>query len=98
MKRDSSSPWAHRLGEQSLVVAERLEGVDLDCFFGPVRGEWDQEAAMTPLDQLPVFIHFLKTAGLLDAFVADCPLRYLKEAPTKPTPRTFLQGEKSCAD
>src|SRR5271166_1914991 len=37
MKRDSSSPWAHRPGEQSVVVAERLEGVDLDCFFGPVR-------------------------------------------------------------
>jgi len=35
MKRDSSSPWAHRPGEQSVVVAERLEGVDLDCFFRP---------------------------------------------------------------
>src|SRR5208337_5067015 len=32
---------------------------------------------MTPLGQLPFFIHFLKTAGLFDAFVADCPLRYL---------------------
>src|SRR5208337_2097707 len=88
MKRDSSSPWAHRPGEQSVVVAERLEGVDLDCFFGPVRVEWDQEATMTPLGQLPFFIHFLKTAGLFDAFVADCPLRYL--SPNAPGRRDVL--------
>ena len=31
---------------------------------------------MTPLGQLPFFIDFLKAAGLFDAFVADCPLRY----------------------
>ena len=51
-------------------------GVDVDSFRGTVRVEWDHEAAMTPLGQLPFFIDFLKTAGLFDAFVADCPLRY----------------------
>src|SRR5271165_4256911 len=77
MTRDSSSFSAHPPGEQSLVVAnERLGGVDLDSFFGPVRVEWDHEAALTPLGQLPFFIHFLKTSGLFDALVADCPLRY----------------------
>ncbi len=30
---------------------------------------------MTPLGQLPFFIHFLKATGLFDAFVVDCPLR-----------------------
>src|SRR5208337_2157465 len=68
---------AHPPGEQSLVVAnERLGGVDLDSFFGPVRVEWDHEAALTPLGQLPFFIHFLKASGLFDALVADCLLRY----------------------
>src|SRR5271166_4731593 len=77
MTRDSSSFSAHPPGEQSLVVAnERLGGVDLDSFFGPVRVEWDHEAALTPLGQLPFFIHFLKASGLFDALVADCPLRY----------------------
>ena len=42
-----------------MVVADRPEGVDLDSFFGPVRVEWDHEAAMTPLGQLPFFIDFL---------------------------------------
>ena len=31
---------------------------------------------MTPHGQLPFFIHFLKTSGLFNALVADCPLRY----------------------
>jgi len=77
MTRDSSSFSVHPPGGQSSVVAnERPDGVDLDSFFGPVRVEWDHEAALTPLGQLPFFIHFLKTSGLFDALVADCPLRY----------------------
>ena len=43
---------------------------------------------MTPLGQLPFFIHFLKTAGLFDAFVADCPLRYV--SPNAPSKRDVL--------
>ena len=43
---------------------------------------------MTPLGQLPFFIDFLKTAGLFDAFVADCPLRYV--SPNAPGKRDVL--------
>src|SRR5271165_7095854 len=50
--------------------------------------EWDHEAAMTPLGQLPFFIDFLKSAGLFDAFVADCPLRYV--SPNAPGKRDVL--------
>jgi hypothetical protein len=50
--------------------------VSPDRFSGPVRVEWDREAAQTLLGQLPFFVDFLKGAGLFDAFVADCPLRY----------------------
>src|SRR5208337_957101 len=89
MKGDSSPYPSHLSGEQSLIVAKRPpEGVDLDSFFGPVRVEWDHEAAMTPLGQLPFFIDFLKTAGLFDALVADCPLRYL--SPNAPRRRDVL--------
>ena len=86
---DSSPPSAHLSGEQSLVVeGEPPGGVDLDSFFGPVRVEWDHEAALTPLGQLPFFIHFLKASGLFDAFVADCPLRYV--SPNAPKTRDVL--------
>jgi len=46
------------------------------------------EAALTPLGQLPFFIDFLKAAGLFDAFVADCPLRYT--SPNAPKKRDVL--------
>ncbi len=43
---------------------------------------------MTPLVQLPLFIDFFKTAGWFDAFVADCPLRYV--SPNAPRKRVLL--------
>ena len=43
---------------------------------------------MTLLGQLPFFIDFLKTGGLFDAFVADCPLRYV--SPNAPGKRDVL--------
>ena len=43
---------------------------------------------MTPLGQIPFFIDFLKTTGLFDALVADCPLRYL--SPNAPRKRDIL--------
>ncbi len=71
-----------------VVEREPLGGVDLDSFFGPVRVEWDHNAALTPLGQLPFFIHFLKASGLFDALVADCPLRY--RSPNAPPKRDVL--------
>jgi hypothetical protein len=62
--------------------------VKLDSFTGPVHVEWDAGAAMTPLGQLPFFVDFLKTTGLFDAFVADCPLRYV--SPNAPKKRDLL--------
>ncbi len=63
-------------------------GVGIDSFAGPVRVEWDREAALTALGQLSFFIDFLKTAGLFEAFVADCPLRYT--SPNAPKARDVL--------
>ncbi|MBV8285422.1 MAG: transposase [Hyphomicrobiales bacterium] len=71
-----------------VVATEATGSVDLDSFFGPVRVEWDHEAALTPLGQLPFFIHFLKASGLFDALVADCPLRY--RSPNAPDRRDVL--------
>ena len=63
-------------------------GVDVDSFAGPVRVEWDHTAPMTPHGQLACFIDYLKTSGLFDAFVADCPLRYT--SPNAPRKRDVL--------
>src|SRR5271157_3568282 len=84
-----SRPGVDRAGEQSLVERDGSPpAVIVDSFVGLVRVEWDHEASSTPLGQLPFFIDFLKTAGLFDAFVADCPLRYV--SPNAPGKRDVL--------
>ena len=71
MTHELSDPSFHPAGEQPPVEGKGLpQGVILDSFAGPVHVEWDTEAALTPLGQLPFFIDFLKAAGLFDAFVA----------------------------
>ncbi len=47
----------------------------METYAGKLRIRWDDSAAVTALGQMPVFIDFLKTSGLWDGFVADCPLR-----------------------
>lgn len=54
-----------------------LPSAEVDTFAGKVHVEWDNEAAVTPLGQLPFFIEFLKTGGRLMPWVNDCPLHYL---------------------
>ncbi len=50
--------------------------IPLDTFAGRIHVEWDAEAAVTPLGQLPFFIEFLKTGDLFKPWVEDCPLSY----------------------
>lgn len=64
------------MGEQDVQVVGRCSRVAVDTFAGRIHVEWDPDAAVTPMGQLPFFIEFLKVSGLYDAFVADCPLRY----------------------
>lgn len=77
MTNDLALSRPHLPGDQTTVVERGAPpGVSLDSFGGPVRIKWDEGASLTPLGQLPFFVDFLKTAGLFDAFIADCPLRY----------------------
>jgi len=77
MMRDLRLSPPHPAGEQSPVEDKGAPpGVTLDSFTGPVRVEWDAGSTLTPLGQLPFFVDFLRTAGLFDAFIADCPLHY----------------------
>ena len=55
-----------------------LEGgtQSLDTFAGKVQIRWVPDGAVSTLGLLPFFTEFLKTSGLFDGFVADCPLEY----------------------
>lgn len=62
--------------------------IPIDTFAGRVHVEWNPQAPVTPLGQLPFFIEFLKTAQLFEPWVQDCPLAYT--SPNAPAPRDVL--------
>ena len=56
----------------------------VDTFGGKIQVKWMPEAAVSACGQMAFFIEFLKTSGLFDAWVDDCPLRYTsRNAPEK---------------
>jgi hypothetical protein len=67
------------MGECKKCTVVPSTRVAVDSFAGRIQVEWDPDAAVTPFGQLPFFIQFLKVSGLYEAFIADCPLQYLKK-------------------
>ena len=59
-----------------------------DTYGGAGRLRWDPDAAVTCFGQMPYFIEFLKTAGLFEDWVEDCPLDY--RSPNAPGKRDVL--------
>jgi len=67
----------HQKGEKKIrKQLEVSELVTIDSYQGKVHIDWDSNAAVTPNGQMPFFIEFLKTAGLFDSWIEDCPLVY----------------------
>ena len=65
------------MGEVEIAGNERVEAAtSLDTFAGKIHVKWAPEAAVSSLGLMPFFIEFLKTSGLFDKWVEDCPLQY----------------------
>jgi hypothetical protein len=62
--------------------------IAVDTFGGRVHVEWDPQAAVTPLGQLPFFIEFLKLGNLFEPWVEECPLQLI--SPNAPSKRDIL--------
>jgi hypothetical protein len=75
----------HPLGEpQNAPIFNPQQTVEVETYGGKIHVEWDPQAAVTPLGQLPFFIEFLKTADLFASWVSDAPLCWTSpNAPTK---------------
>lgn len=75
----------HPMGESGMIPKpEERQTVPVDTYGGRVHVEWDTQAAVTGMGQLPFFIDFLKTADLFEPWVDDCPLTYTSpNAPLK---------------
>jgi hypothetical protein len=75
----------HPEGEIQIAGNHPAEtGTTLDTFAGKIHVKWAAGAAVSSLGLMPFFIEFLKTSGLFDKWVEDCPLRYTSgNAPEK---------------
>lgn len=85
MTKEKTEITTHRKGELS---KDNKKAVLVDTFGGRIHVEWDPQASVTPLGQLPFFIEFLKTAELFEPWVAECPLEY--KSPNAPSKRDIL--------
>lgn len=67
----------HPKGEAKLPIETGIfEPIEVDTFDGKVRVEWEPNASVTPIGQLPFFIQYLKIGQRFDPWVDDCPLEY----------------------
>ena len=85
MSKDDAAVRVHPKGEVQIVSREPAEAItSLDTFAGKVHVKWSPEATVSSFGLMPFFIEFLKTSGLFDKWVEDCPLRYTSgNAPQK---------------
>lgn len=71
------SKTIHPEGEANLALSEPEKKVmEVETYDGKVHVEWDPDATVTPLGQLPFFIQFLKVGHRFKPWVDDCPLTY----------------------
>ena len=75
----------HPKGDTELNLKKRkISALVADTFDGKIHIEWDPQAQVTPLGQLPFFIQFLKMGNLFEPWVNHCPLSYASNnAPQK---------------
>lgn len=85
MSTEKEVEATHPLGEIEIAGNRPAEaGTSLDTFAGKIHVKWAPAAAVSGLGLMPFFIEFLKTSGVFDRWVDDCPLRYTSgNAPAK---------------
>lgn len=63
----------HPEDESTLPVkSSELERLEVDTFDDQLHIEWDPDASVTPIGQLPFFIHYLKLGHRFEPWVEDC--------------------------
>ena len=85
MSEEEHVVQAHPAGEVQTIGSQSPQTTcSLDTFAGKVYVKWSAEAPVSSLGLMPFFIEFLKTSGLFDKWVEECPLTYTSSnAPRK---------------
>jgi hypothetical protein len=73
---------------KSKALIPILEPVPVETMAGRIHVDWNPDATVTPLGQLPFFIEFLHVSGLFDSWVSQCPLSWI--SPNAPNKRDVL--------
>jgi Transposase DDE domain group 1 len=85
MPEKSTLTPMHPAGESTEQALRAAEPSALDTFAGKVFVRWGPDANVTGFGPVAYFIEFLKTNGLWERWVEDCPLHYTSpNAPPKP--------------
>lgn len=79
---------AHPEGDSQELVVGADESSAVDTFGGKIFVRWDPEAAVTAFGPVSYFIDFLKTNGLWEQWVSECPLSY--RSPNAPPKQDIL--------
>ena len=89
MAEEKSLMKIHPTGEPDEDIVEgRAEPTSVDTFAGKVQVKWMPDSEVSSLGQMAFFIEFLKTSGLLENWIEDCPLKYT--SPNAPQARDVL--------
>ena len=84
MPEKSALTSIHQMGDSTEQALTRADPSALDTFAGKIFVRWDPEANVTGFGPAAYFIEFLKTNGLWERWVEDCPLHYTSpNAPPK---------------
>ena len=76
MPKDSALLSVHQTGEAGEEMLAEKGGSAVDTLGGKIFVRWDPEAHVTGFGPAAYFIEFLKTNGLWESWVRDCPLQY----------------------
>jgi hypothetical protein len=76
MRPEKPAPSPHPQGEPFLPPAATCAPWPVDTPGGRFYAEWDRQEPVTKEGQLIFFAQFLKTSGLWERLLADCPLAY----------------------
>jgi len=76
MRSGQKQAALHPKGESKEALEPSAVRSEVDTFAGKIHVFWDPNAQVTALGPLTYFIEFLKTSGLWEKWVADCPLNY----------------------
>ena len=89
MSDEKALAAVHPEGERQSDGMQPVEtALSLDTFAGKIHLKWAPEADVSSLGQMAFFIEYLKTSGLFEDWVRDCPLEFT--SPNAPLKRDVL--------